>query len=805
MMIDLLMIIDSSNSENFKQLTKHRVSGAIPFYGKYRLIDFALSCAKNSGITNVAIFPYGSYRSLSDHIGSGERWDLSRRKDGIFILPPKNPSPVQMEMLSFQRMYEHIEYFTRSSQNYVLVTNGTIVWNIDFTSALDSHIKSNADITEIIGSNDKRMKTFIIKKELLLEFVLKYDRIMYKNLLDIYDFSDNIKRNIYKYCKYSFYITNEYDLHQASMELLDLTRAREVFSLERPIYSKETMSMPTTYMTNAIEKNAIVASGAKIYGQIINSTIGRKVVIGENSVVKKSVIMNQTIIGNNCYIENAILDKQTIVLDNATILGGKNLFISEKGQKVYDDDTLIIYQIAVECNPFIKTGGLADIVGSLAYNLTSLGVNSRVIMPLYRSIKLHYIGVLHFEAELNIIFNKEEIRANVYSYLDKNTLFYFIDSYRYFDRKNIYGYDDDGERFAYFSLAAVEFLNLIEEKPNIIHIHDWHSGLIPSLIKNYQNLSQIKTLLTIHNIEYQGIFKREILDKLNLYLPEYTSPLINFLEIGLNTATKINTVSQTYKEELKYEYYSLNLCPIINKRERDFYGILNGLEKDYDPKFDLVIKERYDASNVLSAKMANKKYLQEISSLNVGSNYFVIGMVSRIVEQKGFDIIISAFDEIMKNENIEFVLLGTGEEIYMEKLRALEKAYPERVKMFLSYDATSPSYIYGGADLFLMPSRFEPCGIGQMIALKYGTIPLVRQTGGLNDTIQAFNISSQKGNGFKFYNYDYKELIHMTKIAYDLFLNHKDIWYQLILNAMKSEYSLEKTARGYIYLYKSMR
>jgi starch synthase len=324
------------------------------------------------------------------------------------------------------------------------------------------------------------------------------------------------------------------------------------------------------------------------------------------------------------------------------------------------------------------------------------------------------------------------------------------------------------------------------------------------LLKN-QGLD-IKTLLTVHNIEYQGIYDLNILEKLNITMNSSLMRLnkLNFLETGLNTASKISTVSETYKDELRYEYYSKNLVEVINKRYRDFYGILNGLSKDVSPEDDLEIAMKYNLINVFSAKKINKLDLQKKLNITRSQEMFIIGMVTRIVEQKGFDIIIPALHQILENPNIQFVILGTGDENYIEQLRHIKNRFPDRVSLNLKYDATKPQYIYAGADVFLMPSRYEPCGIGQMIALKYGTIPIVRQTGGLNDTVDNYDTSSKRGNGFKFFNYDSRDLIFQINNAYNLYLHNKSDWEQLIINAMNSRFSLTDSAKKYLELYQML-
>ena len=805
-MNNLFMVVDATIKGNFNKLTRHRMPGAMPFGAKYRLIDFTLSNCKNSGIRNVAIFPYGNYRSLSDHIGSGDRWDLSRRKDGIFILQPKNLNLKSEDSISFQRMYEHIEYFVRSTQEYVIVSPANIVWNIDYDDVLKNHLLRQADITEVLSFEGQRLKTFLLSKTTLLSFIKNYDDLQYRNLTEVYDYSPSINKNAYVFESACFFIDTPDDLFKANMALLSMDIRHQLFNPQHPIFSKETMSSPSRYGDESFVKNSIIASGAVIEGAIFNSIIGRKAIVKKGATVKNSVIMNQCIIEGEAFVEYAILDKETKVMKQAKVTGSsEDLFISEKKQIVVGDEELNIVQIAVECEPFVKTGGLADVVGALAANYSKLGVQSSVMMPLYPRIKEKYRVLLEMRAEAIIPYGDVKYKATLYSYLDQNTNYYFIESYDFFDRDEIYGYVDDGDRFAFFSKACLNFIHIFDDLPNVIHIHDWHTGLIPLLVKNDEAVKSIKTLMTIHNIDYQGIHPMTILNKVGLNDINHYHQSINFMELGLNNATTISTVSPTYHDELRYEYYSKNLVEIINRRDRDFYGILNGLSDEIDPLTDLSIKVPYSPKNVFQAKPLNKKYLQQTMNLAVGDEYFVMGMVSRIVEQKGFDILIPALEEFMSQPNVEFVLLGTGEERYINALKAIEAKYPNRMKLNIGYDATNPNYIYAGADAFLMPSRFEPCGTSQMIALKYGTIPIVRQTGGLNDTIEQFDSVSKKGNGFKFYNYDSRDLIFQLHNALHLFNNgEKHVKQQLIKNAMASHFSLEVSAKAYVELYKTM-
>jgi starch synthase len=796
------MIIDATSKGNFSKLTRHRVPGALPFGAKYRLIDFSLSNCKNSQINNVAIFPYGNYRSLNDHIGSGDRWDLNRRRDGIFILPPKSLNLTVENGISFQRMYEHFEYFLRSNQEFVIISPASLVWNVDYNIFLHSHLMNKADITEVLTVDKKRLKTYILSKKLLLEYVKSYNQIQFRNLSDVFDYAPNLKRHIYIFNSSSYLINSSKELYEANMQMLYKGVRKEWFKADRPIYSKETMSAPSRYGESAIVKNSIIASGAFIEGEVQNSVIGRKVHIAEGAKVFNSVIMNQCRIKENAFVEYSVMDKETNVLENSIVDGDiDKLFVSEKKQVVVSDDSLSVLQATAECFPYVKTGGLADVVGGLATQLSLQGVQSQVIMPLYPIIKKNYELFLEIVATTKVDYDGKTYRVDLYSLDNKNTTYYFVDSYHFFDRDKIYGYEDDGDRFAFFSKAVVAFLDTLNQKPDIIHIHDWHLGLLPCILKN--NNIDIRTLLTIHNIEYQGVYSSDIHEKLGV-TPQvhYVNGKVNFMESGLNNATKISTVSYTYRDELKYEYYSKNLVDIINLRVLDFYGILNGLEADISPETDLEIEMKYTLVNVFEAKSANKLDLQRRMGIDQGDDYFVLGMVTRIVEQKGFDILIPALYEMLSNPKVEFVILGTGDEHYLNALKELKRSFPNRVSLNLTYNATNPSYIYAGCDVFLMPSRYEPCGIGQMISLKYGTVPIVRQTGGLNDTVDSYDLSSKRGNGFKFFNYDSRDLLFQMTNAYNIFNNHRSDWRQLIINGMHSEFSLADSAKEYIELYK---
>lgn len=800
-MLDILAVVDATFKDNMDQLTLHRMPGALPFCGKFRLIDFTLSNLRNSAITNVAIFPYGNYRSLQDHVGSGKRWDLDRRKDGLFILPPKNLYILPGHMITFQRMYEHIEYFKRSKQTYAVITAPNIVWNIDFNDVLREHLDSGADVTEVMHENI-RLKTFVLSKKLLLEYILSYENLEYRDMVDVVTKSPNIDVNIYYHNQYTRTITDTFNYLKCNLDMLRFDEGMEVFRLDRPIFSKEKPAPPAKYLSNAEITNSMTSSGSIIDGVIENSIIGRDVVVKKGAVIKNSYIMSGCFIEEDAHLDYAIIDKQTVVKKGTNKVGTLRVpYVTQKEQVITNDETMRILLVASEAYPFIKTGGLADVVGNLSRNLVRLGMDVTVMIPLYTKVKDTFRESLNRNSSFKVLYDNQKVHCRTYTYTYKKVNYVFIESHDYFDREEVYGYSDDYDRFGLFNKAVMTLLDEYE-KFDLIHINDWHTSLIPLLISQSENHNE-KTLLSLHNVEYQGLAENDIIKKLGIKDFQFRNHNINFLEIGINTATKLATVSPTYKEELKYEYYGKNLTSSLLKRDRDFYGILNGISSYWNPQKDTLIHTNYN-SNYVELKNENKVFLQEKMGLPINEDAMMIGMVTRIVEQKGFDLIIETFDQLFYEKNVQFVLLGSGDSKYVEALKELESRHPNKIKLNIGYDATVPNYIYAGCDVFLMPSRFEPCGLGQMIALKYGTLPIVRDTGGLADTVEDFDELTHKGNGFKFFNYHSYDMMNAINRAYNVFQYEKDVWRTLQERAMRADYSLKRSAIRYIELYRSI-
>lgn len=797
---EALAVIDATPRGNFEKLTLHRMPGALPFAGKFRLLDFALSNLTNSGITNVAIFPAGNYRSMQDHVGGGKRWNLDRRRDGLFMLPPKNMMLPTGDYLTFQRMHEHIEYFRRSTQKYVLIMPPTIVWNIDFNEYLERHIESQADITEIV-TEKIRPGVYICERDFLMKYIMDYDILPYRTMRDLCERGLKVSVNTLTFPHYARLITNPSNYLRANLDMLKFEIGRTVFSDKRPIVSKEKTGPPARYTESAVVDNSMVASGSLIQGYLKNSVIGRDVIVKKGAVIEDSVLMNDSIVESGAYINHAVLDKATVVKKDTVIEGSlQTPFVSEKGQVMTDQSTLRILHVASEVHPFVKTGGLADVLESLSRAQRRKGLETSVILPLYKSVKESYSETYKYLRSDTFDFAGEKRKIRLYSIMRDKVRFYFIENFTFFERDKIYGYDDDCTRFAFFNYAIRRFIDHIGPF-DVVHVHDWHAALLPGILKRTMKTPP-PTLLTIHNIDYQGVCSAS---QIGEEMPtKGDKQTVNFLESGIHDATKVSTVSPTYRDELRYEYYGKNLTPSLLKRERDFYGVLNGISKKHSPNNDPMILSRYDAGNI-APKTDNKLFLQKEMRLPMKLEVFLIGMVSRIVEQKGFPILIPALKAFFEaHDDVQFVLLGSGDDALIKELEALQKSYPRRIRLNIGYDSAIPNHIYAGSDLFLMPSRVEPCGLSQMIAMRYGTLPLVRKTGGLADSVEDYDPLTKAGTGFTFFDYDADYLKNRLEDAYEVFKEKRDDWRRMQKQAMKADFSLELQAQKILEIYQSM-
>jgi starch synthase len=454
-----------------------------------------------------------------------------------------------------------------------------------------------------------------------------------------------------------------------------------------------------------------------------------------------------------------------------------------------------ILQVSSEVVPFAKTGGLADVAGALPVALERLGEEVIAILPRYKTID---------DSKFKITKVKENLS---YSVIGQNIKVYFIENEKYFNRLGLYGdktgdYPDNLERFSYFCKRALELLKELKFSPDIVHCHDWQSALIPlyleTVYKRDSFYKKIKSIFTIHNIGYQGLFPKEEYPKLGLDWSLFNMETlefygkINLLKGGIVFSDIINTVSNAYSKEIQTKEFGFGMEGILNRRKTDVFGILNGLDYSiWNPETDKFIVKDYSAAE-LDGKAENKEELQKVCSLPAKKEVPLVGIVSRLAEQKGFDILADALESICKMD-LQLVILGTGDLKYHVFLENAVKKYPKVISLHLKFDDQLAHKIYAGSDMFLMPSKYEPCGLGQLISFKYGTIPIVFKTGGLADTVN-------KDNGFVLEHYTKNDLIKSIQEATGAFKNKKK-WSALINNAMQYNFSWEESAKKYIKLY----
>lgn len=468
---------------------------------------------------------------------------------------------------------------------------------------------------------------------------------------------------------------------------------------------------------------------------------------------------------------------------------------------------------ASECVPFCKTGGLADVVGSLAPVLAKEGHDIRVILPLYSAIDEKWQSQLEHVLDFEVELGWRKQYCGIEKLIKDGVTYYFIDNKYYFARPYIYGLGgDEYERFGFFCRAILNALPMLDYKPDVIHAHDWQSGMVPALLKiQYAHLpfySSIRTVYTIHNLQYQGVFSiKDVQDVLGLGDSLFTYDKLesfgnaNFMKAGIVYSDAITTVSKSYAEEITTAYYGECMDPILRARRDSLFGIVNGIDiDDYDSEKDPLIPFRFNKNN-FSGKARCKAALQKELNLTVDSKIPLIGMITRLSNQKGLDLIDRVISEIME-EDLQLVVLGMGDSKYVNMFAWAEQQYPNRVAARFVMDNELAHRIYAGADLFLMPSQFEPCGLSQMMSMRYGTVPIVRETGGLRDTVLSYNEYTNEGNGFTFFNYNAHDMLNTIRRAVHYFKNEKAIFRTLRQRGMEGDYSWTHSAKEYLDVYK---
>jgi len=463
--------------------------------------------------------------------------------------------------------------------------------------------------------------------------------------------------------------------------------------------------------------------------------------------------------------------------------------------------------IAAEAAPFVKVGGLGDVIGSLPKALRELGVDARVILPLYSSIDRERFG-LKYKAYQFVDLGWRHSYCGIFETEVDGVPCYFVDNEQYFNRDSIYGQADDGERFAFFSKAALEILPALDFKPDVVNVNDWHTALSVIYLdvlksREAEFYKDMKSVLSIHNIEFQGRFNPYEMGNLFGLENKYFDALIyngdvNLLKGAIQLADRVNTVSETYAREILDPYFSYGLDKILTVEQGKLRGILNGIDVDkFNPKTDPMIPVNYDLKT-FEDKVQNKLAFQKEMDLEVNANIPLIGMVTRLTHQKGIDLILQASEEILKT-GAQLVILGTGDAHYESALRSLEHYRHDRVRSILLFSNEMSAKIYAASDLFLMPSKTEPCGLSQLISMRYGTVPVVHRVGGLRDTVIPF--TGVEGNGFTFESFQAGDMMDAIYRAMTCFYQSPDEWKQIIKNNLQKDVSWEQSAKKYLDLY----
>ena len=471
--------------------------------------------------------------------------------------------------------------------------------------------------------------------------------------------------------------------------------------------------------------------------------------------------------------------------------------------------------VSSESAPFVKTGGLGDVAGSLPPALKEKGIDCRAILPLYRCIPQEYKDKMRYINHIYIDMGWRKQYCGVFELEHSGCTYYFVDNEYYFNGDKPYDYIHlDCEKFIFFSKAVLSLLPTLDFHPDVIHCNDWQTGAIPVFLDTFHDnpfYDGIKTIMTIHNLRFQGRWDlagiKDVMGISDYYFTddklEYYKDA-NLLKGGLVYADKITTVSESYAEEIKTREGGEGLDGLLSARSADVKGIVNGISYDeWNPDKDANLHENYNIRNFSAKKKLNKIYLQQLLNLPADENKFMIGIISRLTDQKGFDLVDAAMERLSAG-GAQIIVLGTGEERYENMFRHYAWKYPDRVSANIYFSSERSHLIYGACDAFLMPSRFEPCGLSQLISMRYGTLPIVRETGGLKDTVTPYNEYTGEGTGFSFANYSADDMMHVVDYAMNVYYNKRDAWNAIVKNAMKADFSWDISAQKYIDLYSEL-
>ena len=470
-----------------------------------------------------------------------------------------------------------------------------------------------------------------------------------------------------------------------------------------------------------------------------------------------------------------------------------------------------VLYVASEAQPFAASGGLADVAGSLPAAMRQRLIGARVVMPLYECVPQELRDSMQFLSSLSVPVAWRRQYCGIFEAKANGVIYYLLDNQYYFKRKGLYGHYDDAERFAFFSRAVLEMLPYIDFKPDVINANDWQAALVPVyydlFYANNDWYRGIKTVFTIHNIQYQGKYGLELCEDVfgipndRRHLIEYDG-CINLMKGAIETAHKVTTVSPTYAEEILDPWFSHGLDPILHERSWKLMGILNGIDtKSYDPATDTALYQKYDTETFIEGKKENKKALQNRLYLPENEDVPMIGMVTRMVSHKGLDMVRDVLDELLYNHDVQFVILGSGDWEYETFFKEMQEKHRDRMVACFGFVQELARKIYAASDMFLMPSKSEPCGLSQMIALRYGSIPIVRETGGLKDSIT--DSGDGEGNGFTFKTYNARDMLYCIERSLMGYAD-RDGWHILQKRAMECDNSWGKSANAYIRMYKEL-
>ncbi|TVY11676.1 glycogen synthase GlgA [Paenibacillus cremeus] len=468
---------------------------------------------------------------------------------------------------------------------------------------------------------------------------------------------------------------------------------------------------------------------------------------------------------------------------------------------------------ASEAVPFVKTGGLADVIGSLPKELAKLGVDVRVILPKYHDIPEHFVEQMEQVVAFQLQMGWRNLFCGIRQLVHEGITYYFIDNEYYFNRTGCYGYGDDAERYAFYCRAVLDAIQHLDFMPDVIHCHDWQASMIPVLYRahfSYQpEYAHIKTVVTIHNLRYQGTFSKDAFKDYFALGDEHFGGYAlemhggaSFLKGGLLYSDYITTVSPTYAEEIQTPYFGENLDGLLRSQAHRLTGIINGIDyEEFDPMSDPRLEIHFRDS--LVKKQQSKMKLQERLGLPVNKDVPLIALVTRLVDQKGLSLIDRVISELMALD-AQWVVLGTGDQQFEQLFQWAANTFPDKLSAQIRFDEPLARQIYAGSDLFLMPSLFEPCGIGQLIAMRYRSVPIVRETGGLKDTVQPYNEETGEGTGFSFANYNAHDMLYTVERAVQLY-REPEVWSRLMANIKKKDFSWRKSAQQYAALYENLQ